>query len=132
MAAGSLSIGIWPYELTDEIMDFLRPAAELGLCGIEKGPGWSVWTVHSERMLLGAANVRRTTEPAVEVVLVGGHDCRSWIGELDRKIGLWAKDEGATCLRAFGRRGWVRILCKQGWVAVRESRGIIEYKRGLT
>ena len=105
-----LLVGSWPYPLTDDIIALLQPAADLGGERIEYGPGWTTWTVHDDLKLVGAAHCRRTTDRAVEVVLVGGHGFRDWIGPLDERIGAWARDEGATVLRAFGRRGWARVI----------------------
>ena len=87
--------------------------------------------MHDGPELIGAAHVRRTDEPAAEVVLVGGRDCRRWIAELDRLIGLWAKAEGMERLRAFGRRGWIRILEQQGWTARAGENGATEFERPL-
>lgn len=122
-----LLIGIWPLTLTDEIIAFLKPAADLGGETIQHGPGWTCWTIHDGDELIGAAHCRRTVDHAVEVVLVGGVRSKEWIGRLDELIGAWARDEGALCLRAYGRRGWARVL--QGWSA---SHGhITEYRREL-
>lgn len=125
----SCTIGIWPFGLNEEIRALLQPAADRGLCKIEEGPAWTIWTVHRGNELIAAANVRRTVEPAVEVVLVGGADVKSWIAELDRMIGLWAQDEGIYRMRAFGRKGWIPIL--KGWKVVRQKRGVTEYQREL-
>jgi len=125
-----LLVGIWPHPLTDEIIALLQPAADLGGERIEHGPGWTTWTVHDDLKLVGAAHCRRTVDHAVEVVLVGGSGFRDWIGSLDERIGAWARDEGATCLRAYGRRGWVPVLTKQGWSVASGGRVTI-YERGL-
>lgn len=125
-----LLVGIWPLPLTDDIIALLQPAADLAGEEIEHGPGWTTWTVHDPE-LIGAAHVRRTTDRAVEVVLVGGKAFREWIGPLDDLIGRWARDEGATCLRAFGRRGWVPVLTKQGWSVASQGR-VTAYVRELS
>lgn len=125
-----LLVGSWPLPLTDEIIALLQPAADLGGERIEHGPGWTTWTVHDGPKLVGAAHCRRTVDHAVEVVLVGGSGFRDWIGLLDERIGAWARDEGATVLRAFGRRGWARVLSEQGWSVTSGGRVTI-YERGL-
>lgn len=125
-----LLVGVWPYSLTDEIVALLQPAADLGGETIEYGPGWTTWTVHDGTDLVGAAHCRRTVDHAVEVVLVGGHGFRDWIDLLDERIGAWARDEGATVLRAFGRRGWARVLSEQGWSVMPGERVTI-YERDI-
>lgn len=125
-----LLVGIWPYPHTDEIIALLQPAADLGGERIECGPGWTTWTVHDGPKLVGAAHCRRTVDRAVEVVLVGGNGFRDWIGQLDERIGAWARDEGAIVLRAFGRRGWARVLSEQGW-SVMPGERVTTYERGL-
>ena len=125
-----LLVGSWPLPLTDEIIALLQPAADLGGERIEHGPGWTTWTVHDGLKLVGAAHCRRTVDQAVEVVLVGGSGFRDWIGLLDERIGAWARDEGAIVMRAFGRRGWARVLSEQGWSVTSGGRVTI-YERGL-
>ena len=39
----------------------------------------------------------------------GGHQRERWLPLL-AKIEQFAKDEGCSCLRIFGRRGWERVL----------------------
>lgn len=126
-----LSIGVWPHGITDEIREYLEPAARLGCLAIEEGPGWTTWTVHDGERLIGAAHVRRTVDHVVEVVLVGGEGHKEWIGPLDQRIGEWARDEGISVMRAFGRVGWAPVLTKQGW-QVTERRGrLASYERRL-
>ena len=106
----------------------LRPAAERGRCDIEQGVAWCVWTVHDGPDLIAAANVRRTAERAVEVVLIGGTRFRDWLSPLDDVIGRWARDEGATVLRAFGRAGWAKVL---GWKVIGKEGDMTGYERLL-
>lgn len=127
-----LLIGIYPDAQNGPewgaIKEFLQPAADRGGVEIERGPGWTVWTVHKGNMLVAAANVRRTTEKVVEVVLIGGRDHGEWLLSLDRKIGQWAKDEGATVMRAFGRPGWKKVL---GWKVIGMIDNMVGYERAL-
>lgn len=127
-----LLVGIWPDAQHSPswpgIEALLRPAADRGGVAIEHGPGWHVWTVHRNGELIAAANVRRTVDDAVEVVLVGGCGFREWLGPLDARIGEWARDEGATCLRAYGRSGWARVL---GWRVIGRKHGFTGYERLL-
>lgn len=126
-----LLVGIWPYPLTNEIIALLKSAADPAGVEIEYGPGWHTWTIHDGSDLLGAAHIRRTTERVVEVHLVGGREAHRWLAELDARIGAFARDEGATVLRAFGRRGWARLLTKQGWAMLPLDDGGMAYERGL-
>lgn len=126
-----LVIGLWPNPLTNEIITLLKRAADPAGVEIEYGPGWHTWTIHDERELLGAAHTRRTTERIVEVHLVGGREPERWLAELDAQIGAFARDEGAIALRAFGRRGWARLLKKQGWAMLPLDDGGMAYERGL-
>ncbi len=132
MGRPELSIGIWPdAQDSDEwprIEALLRPAAVRGRTDIDRGPGWHVWTVHKGAELVGAANVRRTTDSAVEVVLVGGRGFREWIKPLEDQIAGFARDEGATVMRAIGRIGWARVL---DWKVVAMEGQYVEYERAV-
>lgn len=129
-----LAIGIWPQVETTrawpQVEALLLPAAIAGGEVIEVGAGWHVWTVHDGPSLIGAANVRRCDGRTVDVVLVGGRDCRRWIGALDERIGDWAWREGADALTARGRAGWGPILARRGWRAAPAGRAV-HYERRL-
>lgn len=127
MASGVV-VGIWPFPIIPQIEALLKPAADRGHCAIERGPGWHLWTVHMHGELVGAANVRRCTDASVDVVLVGGRNAKEWIGPLDSRLGEWAVAEGATRMTARGRRGWARVLIKQGWTAMTDDH-VTEYER---
>jgi hypothetical protein len=131
-----MQIGIWPYPMTPEIHTFLQAAADVSGGQVQTGPGWHVWTIHRDGELIGAANCSRTVDHAVEVVLVGGREFRRWLGLLDERVGAWARDEGATCLRAYGRDGWARVL-KWGrigpdWQTIGPFEDVTHYERRLT
>lgn len=72
--------------------------------------------------LLAVATAWLSTEKYVEVKLLGGTDCRRWIAELDKAIGAAAAEAGATRLIGIGRRGWSKILSRQGWDRI----GVVE------
>lgn len=124
-----LRIGIVPPDHPDwaQIEAFLKPAAERGNVPVLED--WhAVWVVYGDD-LLGAATVRRTTGGWGEVVLVGGKDHRRWIHELDDLIGRWLRDEGMTAVRAYGRKGWRKVLT--GWTVIGEDNGITAIERPL-
>ena len=123
-----LLLGCWPFDITDEIERLLQPAANLADGVIERGPAWTVFTVHDGAELIAAANVRRTVDGIAEVVLVGGTRFREWLRPLDDTIGKWARDEGCTALRAFGRKGWAKVL---GWQVIGRESGMVGYERAL-
>lgn len=64
-----------------------------------------------------------------EVVLVGGVDHRRWIDALDAMIGNWMRDEGMRAVRAYGRKGWVRVL--KDWAVIGGQDGFTGYERLL-
>lgn len=131
MAAGSLTIGIYPDPEASpywpQIVAFLEPAVALG-----KDPMLSehemVWTVHDGPELLAAATTRVTRDGFAEVMFVGGRDYRRWLKPLDDMIAAWAADEGMSAVRAYGRRGWVRVL---GWDVLGEIGASTIYERRL-
>ena len=43
------------------------------------------------------------------ITALGGHRMKDWFHFLPQ-IEAWAKSEGATRMRLYGRRGWVRLL----------------------
>jgi len=127
-----MEIGILPepldHPLWPAISALLEPAAKRGGVPVLEA-GEQVWIIHDGKQLLGAATARPTLEGFGEVVLVGGRNCRQWIGELDCLIGEWLKAEGMTSVRAAGRRGWVRIL--KDWHAMKQGNKIVSYMRTL-
>ena len=109
------------------IKALLEPAAKRGEVPVLE-PHELVWVVIDEGQLLGAATTRVTPGWA-EVVLVGGTDHQRWIGELDDLLGRWARDEGKNRLRAYGRKGWARVL--KDWTVLGEEQGVTGYERVL-
>lgn len=113
----------WP-----QLREFLLPAADRGDLQVLLGPHELLWTVWYYGEPVAAATTRLTVEDVVEIVLVGGRGFRSWLKPLDNMIGRWARDEGATCMRAFGRAGWAKVL---GWKVIGRAGSFTAYERGL-
>lgn len=125
-------IGIVPDPLNHPdwpaIKALLEPAAKRGGVPVLETDE-VVFAVYGEG-LEGAATARLTVEGFGEVVLVGGRDYRRWIHELDRAIGDAMKAQGMKTVRAYGRKGWVKVLT--GWRVIGEQDGAIGYERVLT
>lgn len=112
----------WP-----KIKAFLEPAAIRGGMPVYRD-GWAVWAVYDGE-LIGAATAHLSVCGWGEVVLVGGKEHARWIGLLDEKIGSWLKAEGMTEMRAFGRKGWRKVL--KDWTVMGEQNGLTAYQRAL-
>ena len=111
-----------------KIKAYLEPAAKRGQMPVYRD-GWAVWAVYDGDELLGAATAHLAEGGWGEVVLVGGRDHTKWIAALDEKIGNWFRDEGMDTMRAFGRKGWRRVL--KGWRMIGEQDGFTAYERPL-
>lgn len=57
--------------------------------------------------------IRRYPRKTVCVVILTGGDSRTGWKEAARRIEEWAKAQGCTEIRAYGRRGWARAV---GWL----------------
>lgn len=112
----------WP-----QIKAFLEPAAQRGGGEVYRDR-WAVWAVYGPE-LIGAATAHLAEGGWGEVILVGGVNHKRWIGRLDRKIGNWLHDEGMTVVRAYGRKGWRKVL--KDWTVIGEKDGITAYERPL-
>lgn len=73
------------------------------------GTGEDCWVVLDGGYLLAAGVVRLTTGGVAEIVYCAGREHRRWATETMRLICDWARAEGATAVRIYGRRGWVRV-----------------------
>lgn len=107
---------------------FLEPARLRGRLPTILGPHELLWGIFEAGKPIAAATARVTIDKTVEVILVGGSGFRKWLKPLDLKIGAWARDEGATSLRAFGRAGWARVL---GWEVIGREGDFTAYERDL-
>ena len=115
----------------NEAEALLEPARKIGGFPSVLDSDESLFAVLDGDNLLGVASTWMTPEKHIEVKLVGGRDHHRWIGELDKVIGSAAREAGATRLIAWGRRGWVKVLARQGWEAIQMSDGDMAYSRRL-
>jgi hypothetical protein len=102
----------WP-----EAAALLEPARERGGFAEVIEPDEALLVVIAGDDLLACATVWQSKEGFFEVKLVGGRDYRRWLHQLDEVIGDAARATGATELRAWGRRGWTKILRDMGWAS---------------
>jgi len=113
---------VWP-----AVRALLQPAADQA-DGTICLDGRQVWTVSEGPRLIAAATTRTTLDGFAEVELVGGSEFRRWLKLLDDLIASWARDEGMYAVRAYGRRGWAKVL---GWTVLGERNGFTGYERRL-
>ena len=112
----------WP-----TIEALLEPAAKLGNRPVYRE--WdAIWCVYDDRELIGVANARLTAEGG-EVALVGGRQHRKWIRKLDWLICSWMRREGMPVVRAFGRKGWRKVLTD--WESMELEDGSTGYEKVL-
>ncbi len=72
-----------------------------------------LWAVVDGTAVIGAA-VTEIYGRTAYVALVGGERWREWRYELN-KVERWARAAGCTSLEFDGRKGWTRLLEKQGY-----------------
>jgi hypothetical protein len=125
-------IGILPDPTQDprwpQIEAFLLPAAKRGGVPVLE-ENELVWIVQQDAELVGAATARLTYEGFGEVVLVGGNNARNWIHHLDWLLCSWMRREGMKSIRAYGRKGWARVL--QGWSVIGTDGEALGYEKVL-
>ena len=69
---------------------------------------WFAWSDHLEAALVTEIwNLPKST--VCVFMSIGGQHISRWLGLLD-DVETWAKAQGATISRTFGRKGWGRIL----------------------
>lgn len=70
---------------------------------------WLAWD--GERIEAAASTILETANERKSCVIVacGGEDMSHWLG-LIAQIETYAKNEGCSCARIIGRRGWSRVL----------------------
>lgn len=105
------------WEHWEQAKAYLEPAARQGGFTEVLEPDEELFAVFDGELLAVATAWFSVDEKFVEVKLVGGKDHRRWLEGLNGMIGACAKEAGATSLRAFGRRGWTKVLGAYGWEA---------------
>jgi hypothetical protein len=71
-----------------------------------------LWLAISDRV--EAAATTHLSRNVCTVTAVGGYQRERWIA-LRAKIEKYAKDEGCHTIRAYGRKGWERVLANDGY-----------------
>ena len=72
-----------------------------------------------------------TTDKIGEVPLVGGVQAHRWIAELSETMGRCMADHGMKAMRAYGRKGWKKMLTACGWEIIGTVDKFTAYERGL-
>lgn len=71
------------------------------------------------------------SEGVMLVQLLGGVGMSGWLAQTFEKAVDWARDEGCTAFRAWGRKGWQRALAPLGFVPVGVDGGFQIYEKAL-
>ena len=71
-----------------------------------------LWLAISDRV--EAAATTHLSRNVCTVTAVGGYQRERWLA-LRAKIEKYAKDEGCHTIRAYGRKGWERVLANDGY-----------------
>ena len=69
---------------------------------------WLAWSDHIEAAATTHL-VKTAGRPVCILTACSGHHRERWL-PLFAKIEKYAKDEGARCMRIYGRKGWERVL----------------------
>lgn len=70
---------------------------------------WLAWNGEKVEAAATTRLVATGAKPVCELTACGGDDMRRWLPLLE-KIEKFAKDEGCSCVRIYGRKGWLRVL----------------------
>jgi hypothetical protein len=70
---------------------------------------WIAWNGRGVEAAATTSLIETDTEKVCVLTACGGADMRRWIGLLG-EIEDYAKAEGCSRVRIFGRKGWVRVL----------------------
>ena len=71
-----------------------------------------LWLAISDRV--EAAATTHLSRDVCTVTACSGHQRERWL-QLRAKVEKYAKDEGCHTIRAYGRKGWERVLENDGW-----------------
>lgn len=71
-----------------------------------------LWLAISDRV--EAAATTHLSRNVCTVTAVGGYQRERWLS-LRAEIEKYAKEEGCHTIRAYGRKGWQRVLENDGW-----------------
>ena len=71
-----------------------------------------LWLAYSGK--IEAAATTHLSRNVCTVTACSGHQMERWLALRD-EIEKYAKDEGCHTIRAYGRKGWERVLSTDGW-----------------
>ena len=70
---------------------------------------WIVWNGRTIEAASATALINSDIGKVCVITLCAGRGMQRWLKLIER-LEAYAKDEGCTCIRIFGRRGWLRVL----------------------
>ncbi len=113
-----------PRDAVDQVLPRVLPHLTRA---VDKSDGWTVdlaiRRIHNNQALLWAVIDGRETigcaltelhDDCAYVALVGGVRWTEWRSELS-KVEEWARLAGVRCVKIDGRRGWSRLLSRDGY-----------------
>jgi hypothetical protein len=79
----------------------------------------TLWVVEKRKRLLGTfiTRIERGSRgKALNLVAIGGDGMKDWIESFDAAFTQYAHAQGCKFTCVVGRKGWVRVLGRLGWV----------------
>jgi hypothetical protein len=73
---------------------------------------WLTFTTASGKPIaawITTIHVEPDGPPWVSVSVLAGRNARLWAGQMSDRMAVFARAEGASCVRFFGRKGWLRL-----------------------
>ena len=70
---------------------------------------WLAWNGRSIEAAATTHLIKTRGKPVCVLTACAGHDRDRWL-PLFEQIETYAKNEGCSCVRIFGRKGWERVL----------------------
>lgn len=70
---------------------------------------WLAWNGETIEAAATTQLVSRPDKPVCVLTACGGDDMRRWLPLLEQ-IEAYARNEGCSCVRIYGRQGWSRVL----------------------